>query len=136
MCSQDLFQDLLKTRPEFYADELKEAFEDKKSSAILMILTSLPPCAILEIGSAYNKRHDTDIFKAAKKAAMNDYEKFIIELIRADRDPEGPVDKEKAKKDAELLQKSESKYRLFADGDAFIEVFTKRSYAHIRQVTF
>ncbi|XP_054268130.1 annexin A5-like isoform X2 [Macrosteles quadrilineatus] len=131
---KDLFQALLKRRPEFYADELKEAFKNKKSSAILMILTSLPPCAILEIGSAYNKRHHTDIFNAAQNAAKFDYKKFIIELIRADRDPEGPVDREQAKKDAELLQRSESEHRMIADGHAFIKVFTKRSYAHIRQV--
>lgn len=132
---QQLFLALLKPRADFLAEELKDAFADEDYSTMILILTSLSPCAIKEIGSAFSKKYNQGLADAAKKASNGHFESFLVELINGKRAADGPVNNEQAKEDAKALIDAGPEAWI-KDKGVFIDIFTHRSFAHIRQVQF
>lgn len=127
-----MLKSLLKSRVNFFADELKKSFKEGDEESMILILSSLSPCAIKKIGNAYYERHGA-IIDAAEDASIFKFEDFLTQLLRGTRDEEDePVNQDQVKRDVDKLTKEFGDF--IKDKDAFIEIFTQRSFSHIKQV--
>lgn len=125
---------LVKPRVHFFVDELYNAITSTDYNRMILVLTSLPPCAIKKIAVAYDRKYGKPLKIALEKVTIQHFEQFLVKLASGDRETEGAVDKKEVERDAKKLLASDPGQWLRTDDNIFSEIFTKKSYSHLREV--
>jgi len=131
---RDLLEKLILPRGECLArclnDALKGPGTDDHQLITLLTAFSLDVPAARE---AYKRLYKKDLVDAVKGDTSGNYERLLCALITRVPPPPMAVDPVMAKADAETLYKAGEK-RLGTDEDAFIQILTGRSNAHLIEV--
>jgi len=101
---------------------------------LIEILCTRSSPEIEEIIKSYDRIYDKSLEKIIKSETNGNLAKILAAILKCKRDPDGKIDEEKAKKDAELLYASGEK-KFGTDDDKFIEVLTTRSYSQIGAIS-
>jgi len=87
-----------------------------------------------EIIKSYDRMFDKAIDKIIKDECSGNLNKLFQAILKCSRPPDGAVDEDKAKKDAEILYNAGEK-KWGTDDDKFIDVLTTRSYSQIAAIS-
>jgi len=101
---------------------------------LIEILVTRTPEHIKKIKDAFVKKYGESLDKWIRDETSGDYEKYLLALINVDRaTSKGAVNKELVAKDVEALYKA-GEGRIGTNESVFIEIFSERSWKHLRQV--
>ncbi|XP_028396288.1 uncharacterized protein LOC114520254 isoform X2 [Dendronephthya gigantea] len=105
-----------------------------REELLITVLCRRSPEEIQEIKAQYQKSYSKDLGGEVDDETSGDLNKLLVELIKCDREPESAAfNAQKAVADAENLYKAGEK-SWGTDESQFIEIFTKRSFTHLRAV--
>ncbi|XP_067031902.1 uncharacterized protein [Acropora muricata] len=96
---------------------------------LIEILCARNNAEMQAIGKAYSDQYGGSLEKDIKGDTSGDFEDLLVELTKGKRDESSKVDKNLAKTDAEALMQAGF---LGTDKSKFTEVFTQRSFTHLR----
>jgi annexin A7/11 len=100
---------------------------------LLLFLVGRTNEQMRKIKQAYSHHHSKSLDSAISGEVSGDLKKFMIGLTQ-DRDPEStPVNEGNARSDAERLYGA-GEGKLGTDEATFIEIFTRRSFSHLKKV--
>jgi len=101
---------------------------------LIEILVTRTPDHIKKIREAFVKKYGESLDKWIRDETSGHYEKYLLALVNAERaSSKGAVDKALLAKDVEALYKA-GEGRLGTNENVFIEIFSERSWKHLRQV--
>ncbi|KAM7451307.1 hypothetical protein ABFA07_000987 [Porites harrisoni] len=98
---------------------------------LIEIICSRNNAELADIRKAYADQYGRSLEKDIEGDTSGDFENLLVELTKGKRDESSKVDKSLVKKDAEALMQAGF---LGTDENKFIEVFTQRSFAHLKAV--
>ncbi|XP_072289623.1 annexin A1a [Eucyclogobius newberryi] len=124
---------LLKTRPQYDAEQLKLAMKGlgTDEDTLIEIMASRTNIEILEMKAAYKTEYKKDLEDDIKSDTSGDFRKALLELCKAGR-TDGVVE-QLVDSDARALYEA-GEARKGTDCSAFIEILTTRSAPHLRRV--
>jgi len=127
---------MMKTPGEYDAYWLRKAMKGLGTNEALLIeiLCTRSSEEIEDARRAFEEEYKSSLVSDIESETSGDFMKTLVALVSVERDPEGPVDIERATCDAEDLLKAGEKKLLGTDEDKFIEIFTRRSRAHLKVV--
>lgn len=97
------------------------------------VLCTRTPAQLEAIKSAYQREYSRDLVKDVDSETGGSAKALFYALLAGTRDPENaPVNQSKAQVDAKALYSAGEK-KWGTDEKKFIDIFTTRSYAHLRQ---
>jgi len=132
---EDVMVGLMMTPADYDAYEIKRAIKGlgTDEAALIEIICTRTQDEIKAMKEAYKKHYKSSLESDVASDTSGHFKKILVSLITGARDPEGPVDDEKAKKDArELYDAGEATWG--TDESVFNLVMASRSYAHLRVV--
>jgi len=100
---------------------------------LIEILCTRSAEEVSEIIKAYDRLYDKALDKIVKSECGGNLNKLLQSILQCKRGIDGPVDEDKAKKDAEVLYNAGEK-KFGTDDDKFIDVLTTRSYSQIAAI--
>ncbi|XP_020605141.1 uncharacterized protein LOC110043977 isoform X1 [Orbicella faveolata] len=98
---------------------------------LMEVLCSRDNAELAKIKETYTESYGRSLEKDLKGDTSGHFEDLLVELSKGQRDESSKVDKGLAKKDAEALMQASY---LGTDEDKFVQVFTQRSFAHLKVV--
>jgi annexin A7/11 len=128
---------ILKDPAELDADYLHKAMKGlgTNDSVLIEILVTRTPDQIKKIKEAFVKKYGESLEKWITEEASGDYRKYLLALVETNRaSSAGAVNKEEVAKDSEALYKA-GEGRLGTNENVFIEIFSEKSWKHLRQVS-
>lgn len=132
---EPLMLGLLKTPAQFDADELKRATKGlgTDEDTLIEILVTRTKQQIEQVKKAYSKEFKTDLEKDIIDDTSGDFQKALLSLLKGTRSEECYVDENLADRDAKALYEAGEKQKK-ANVLVFIEIFTSRSFSHLKKV--
>ncbi|XP_041346714.1 LOW QUALITY PROTEIN: annexin A4-like [Gigantopelta aegis] len=101
--------------------------------ALIEILCSRSNEEIQKIKKQYKEDHKVELEKDIRGDTSGHFRRLLISMTTAAREPDGPIDRQKARQDAQVLyQAGEAKWG--TDEAKFNSILCARSYAHLRVV--
>jgi len=127
---------LLLPRPDYDAKCLHDAMSGMGTNEdiLIEILCTRTAEEIGEIIKSYDRMYDKALDKIVKDECTGNLNKLFQAILKCQRPPDGPVDEQKAKKDAEILYNAGEK-KWGTDDDKFIDVLSTRSYTQIATIS-
>jgi len=127
---------LLLPRPDYDAKCLYEAMSGAGTNEdiLIEILCTRTAEEIGEIIKSYDRMYDKAVDKIVKDECGGNLNKILQAVLKCKRAPDGAVDEDAAKKDAEVLYNAGEK-KWGTDDDKFIDVLTTRSYSQIAVIS-
>lgn len=124
---------LLKDPRQYDADVLHKAMAGVGSDEFTMmsVLIGRDNAQQQQINTIFQRDHKRSLEAAIKSETSGDMEKFMVALTQ-NRGPDTPADENAARTDAERLY-SAGEGKLGTDEKTFIEIFTKRSWPHLKR---
>lgn len=131
---QNVLVGLLKDPRQYDSDILHESMKgagtDEKTLTFFLVGRDGPQKQrILDI---FQRDHSKSLQSAISSEVSGDFRKFLVGLCNA-REPEGPVNEDVARGDAERLY-SAGEGKFGTDEATFIDLFTRRSLGHLKRV--
>ena len=126
---------LMKPPAVYDACEVRDAVKGAGTddATLIEVLCGRNNQQIRELKDAYQKEFSRDIVADVTDDTSGDYQKLLLEILKGQREPEGPVNEAAAKEDAALLYKA-GEAKIGTDEDTFIRILTTRSFAHLQAV--
>ncbi|XP_028599906.2 annexin A5 [Podarcis muralis] len=110
---------------------IKGAGTDEK--VLTEILASRTPAEIRNIKQVYQEEYEADLEDHVTSDTSGFYQRMLVVLLQANRDPDGQVNEALVEKDAqELFRAGELKWG--TDEEKFITILGTRSVTHLRKV--
>ncbi|XP_069098662.1 annexin A5 [Pleurodeles waltl] len=117
------------------ASELRNAIKGLGTCehVLIEIMASRTPAQVQHIKETYKKEYDSDLEQDIVGDTSGNFERLLVSLVQANRDPEGRVDAGQVEKDAKaLFDAGEKKWG--TDEETFISILATRSVSHLRKV--
>lgn len=117
------------------ASELKNAIKGLGTceNILIEIMASRTTAEIRNIKAEYKKEYDSELEQDIVGDTAGHFEKLLVSLVQANRDPDGRTDGEHVEKDAKaLFNAGEGKWG--TDEEMFISILATRSVSHLRKV--
>jgi len=99
---------------------------------LILFLVGRESWQIHQIKKEYEREHGKTLEAAIASETSGDFKKLLVGLCH-NRDPEGPVNIDLVRGDAEKLYAA-GEGKIGTDEAKFIEIFSQRSHVHLRQV--
>jgi len=128
---------ILKAPDELDAEYLYKAMKGlgTNDTVLIEILSTRTPDHIKKIKEAFLKKYNESLDKWLIEECSGDYRKYIRALADADRESSSKaVDKDRVAEDSLALYKA-GEGKIGTNEDVFIEIFSSRSWKHLRQVS-
>ncbi|KAF7252838.1 Annexin A5 [Varanus komodoensis] len=110
---------------------IKGAGTDEK--VLTEILASRTPAEIRNIKKVYQEEYEADLEEHITSDTSGYYQRMLVVLLQANRDPDGPINESLVESDAqELFRAGELKWG--TNEEKFITILGTRSVAHLRRV--
>jgi len=101
---------------------------------LIEILANRTNADLQEIKKIYKSEYQTDLEADIADDTSGDFRKFLLEVLKCERDESDKVDEELAKKDAsDLYQAGEARW-WGTDEKVFVSIITKRNHHHLLRV--
>eukprot|EP00079_Xenopus_tropicalis_P034564 XP_017948335.1 PREDICTED: annexin A8 isoform X2 [Xenopus tropicalis] len=132
---EEILLAMLKTPPQFDADEMKQATKGlgTDEDCIIEIMASRTNQQIKKMQEAYEKEYKTSLEKDIKADTSGDFQKALLMLLKAERNEDSYVNEDLAEADAKALYEAGEKIKK-ADVSIFIDIFCSRSSSHLKRV--
>jgi len=100
---------------------------------LVQILCPASDAELTKLNQTYQRMYKSDLTSLIKSEVSGDFQRLLVEHLKANRQPEGDVEESRAHADAEALY-SAGEGKLGTNEAVFIEILTRRSRAHIQRV--
>ncbi|KAM9330707.1 annexin A1 [Gastrophryne carolinensis] len=132
---EKLMIDLLKTPAQYDAHEIKAAMKGlgTDEEALIEITISRSNQQMENIKKAYKQEFKTALEEDIIDDTSGDFQKALVALVKGARSEDHYVNEELADKDAKALYEAGEKKKK-ADVSSFIELFTCRSFPHLKRM--
>lgn len=132
---RDICLALLKTPADSDADSLRSAIKGPGTDedVLIEICVTRNNQQINAIKTAYKEEYKTELVKDIADDTSGDFQKILLDLLKAERSEDGYVNEDLANKDAEALYVAGEKNKK-VHSETFINIFTSRSPTHLRKV--
>ncbi|XP_065903186.1 annexin A4-like [Dysidea avara] len=126
---------LMMTPAEYEAFELRNAMKGlgTTESILIEILCTRNASEIAAVKEQFKKDYGRDLEKDVISETSGHFKRLLVSMLSGYRDPDGPVDKEKAKADAQALYKA-GEARWGTDESKFNTILASRSFTQLRAV--
>lgn len=101
--------------------------------ALIEILCSRDNQEITEIKQLYKKKHGKDLEKDVRSDTSGHFKRLMISMLTGSREPNGPVDRQRARADAQALYRA-GEARWGTDESMFNQILAAKSFTHLRAV--
>ncbi|KAH3765905.1 annexin 3 [Pelomyxa schiedti] len=126
---------LCKAHGEFLADTIHEAVHGRGANeAFIDVLTQISSEELAELKEAWTRKYNSTLEGVVAGETTGDFQKTLLELLKGTRMPPGTVDESKIEAQAQRLFAA-GEGRLGTDEDAFIDILTHSSAAHVQAVS-
>jgi len=126
----------VKEPDEYDADLLYDAMEGlgTRDHVLIEILVTRTPEHIKKVKEVFLAKHGKSLDKWITSETSGDYRKYLLALVHADRPSSADkVSHEKVQEDVKALYRA-GEGRLGTNENVFIEIFSERSWKHLRLV--
>lgn len=132
---EDVIVGLMMTPAEYDAFELRRAMKGlgTDEACLIEILCTRTNEEIEDIKKQFKKDHKQNLEKAIMSETSGHFKRLLVSMLTGGRDRDGPVDLERAKKDAkDLYQAGEARWG--TDESKFNTILAARGYTHLAVV--
>ncbi|XP_030047641.1 annexin A5 [Microcaecilia unicolor] len=132
---ENLIVALMKPTLQYDVSELRHALKGAGTceTVLIEILASRSCAELIKIKQAYKDEHDKELEDSITSDTSGFFERMLVVLVQANRDPEGKVDEGRVEQDAQDLFKA-GEMKWGTDEEKFITILGTRSYTHLRKV--
>lgn len=126
---------LMMTPAEYDAFELRNAMKGlgTTESILIEILCTRTAAEIAAVKDQFKKDYGRDLEKDVISETSGHFKRLLVSMLTGYREPDGPVDQEKAMNDARALYQA-GEARWGTDESKFNTILASRSFTHLRAV--
>ncbi|KYO47372.1 annexin A5 isoform X1 [Alligator mississippiensis] len=132
---EKLMVSLMKPAQLFDAYELKHAIKGAGTNEKVLteILASRTPAELRSIKQVYQEEYESDLEDKITGETSGFYQRMLVVLLQANRDPDGRIDAGLVEQDAQVLFKA-GELKWGTDEEKFITILGTRSVSHLQKV--
>uniref|UniRef100_A0A8C2ST92 Annexin n=1 Tax=Coturnix japonica TaxID=93934 RepID=A0A8C2ST92_COTJA len=134
---ETLMVSLMRPAHIFDAHALKHAIKGAGTNEKVLteILASRTPAEVQNIKQVYMQEYEANLEDKITGETSGHFQRLLVVLLQANRDPDGRVDDALVEKDAQVLFRA-GELKWGTDEETFITILGTRSVSHLRRVCF
>uniref|UniRef100_A0A8D0H247 Annexin n=1 Tax=Sphenodon punctatus TaxID=8508 RepID=A0A8D0H247_SPHPU len=132
---ETLMVSLMRPAQLYDAHALKHAIKGAgtNENVLTEILASRTPAEVQNVKQVYQEEYEANLEDHITSDTTGYYQRMLVVLLQANRDPDGRIDESRVEQDAQVLFKA-GELKWGTDEEKFITILGTRSVSHLRKV--